>query len=298
MLLALLLGIETNVPSAAQSSPQWIRVIAAQGSGAHAVATEALVRHLRLRAPDVEVVVEAADERAGGVPARGTPPAVVVALGTAAVAAARRDQPSVPLVASMLLRAEDVRQTPNATGVYLEFDPDDEFRLLGRILPGIRRVGVLYSGTANKLRADAAARVAEPLGLRIQAEAVGSPDQIPTALQRLAEGASALWIIPDTLVVSPRTVQPLILFSFRTKIPLIGLSAAWVRAGALFALDRDYDDIGVQTAELAVKLLAGNRDVEPVGPRKYSYSINQRTADLMNIRLPKEIVAGAAVVVK
>ncbi|MFO0732606.1 MAG: ABC transporter substrate binding protein [Nitrospiraceae bacterium] len=55
--------------------------------------------------------------------------------------------------------------------------------------------------------------------------------------------------------MTPHTAEPILLSTFRNKIPLAGLSTSWVKAGALYALDRDYLDIGSQCGEIAGKIL-------------------------------------------
>mgnify|MGYP000844861521 CR=1 FL=1 len=79
------------------------------------------------------------------------------------------------------------------------------------------------------------------------------------------------------------------------KVPLAGLSASWVKAGALYALDRDYLDIGNQCGDIAGKILGGTSasSLAPIFPRKVTYSVNLKTAGAMNLELPQDVVRGA-----
>jgi putative ABC transport system substrate-binding protein len=74
-----------------------------------------------------------------------------------------------------------------------------------------------------------------------------------------------------------------------------GLSASWVKAGALYALERDYEDLGAQCAEMALKVLDGTRAsaLPPVMPRKVGYALNARTAEHLKLRLTPELLDGA-----
>jgi len=119
---------------------------------------------------------------------------------------------------------------------------------------------------------------------------------LPAALDALANNADVFWGITDQLVVTPQTAKSLLLFSFRNRIPFIGLSEARVKAGALYALDRDYPDIGRQCAELAEKILSGARanDLPPETPRQEAYVINRHTAEQMKLELPAKLLQGAA----
>src|SRR2546425_8044938 len=115
------------------------------------------------------------------------------------------------------------------------------------------------------------------MGLTLLARKAHSPKDLPDALASLNNRADGLWGVADQIVLNPQTVKPILLFSLRNRIPFVGLSATWVKAGALYALDRDYDDIGRQLGEAAVKILRGAApgSLPPASPRKVVYCINR-----------------------
>ena len=125
--------------------------------------------------------------------------------------------------------------------------------------------------------------------------AVETPRALPEALDEITRTADVLWGIPDSLVMTPQTAEPILLSTLKSKIPLVGLSASWVKAGALYALDRDYVDIGLQAGELAGKLLHGTSasSLSPVYPRKVAYVLNLKTASLINHEFPQDLIRGA-----
>jgi putative tryptophan/tyrosine transport system substrate-binding protein len=133
------------------------------------------------------------------------------------------------------------------------------------------------------------------MGLEIVARRVASPAEIPAALNALSSTADALWGIADDVVLTPETARAMILASLRTRIPFVGMSMQWAKAGAVYALDRDYADLGAQTADLAVRLLDGApaRAPEVIRPRKVTYALNMRSAELMKIAIPATAVRGA-----
>jgi putative ABC transport system substrate-binding protein len=73
------------------------------------------------------------------------------------------------------------------------------------------------------------------------------------------------------------------------------VSFSWVKAGALYALNRDYRDIGAQCGELAAKVLAGTpvSSLPPAAPRKVVYSVNLKTANHMKLEIAQALVDGA-----
>jgi putative ABC transport system substrate-binding protein len=230
---------------------------------------------------------------------RGEEPALLLALGSAAVEVARQVG-DVQVVAGMVLRPTDVLRGPQFTGVFLEFSAEVEFRYLERILPGQRRVAVLYNAMQNQRSIDEAGRAARAAGLELLARKVSAPSDIPATLQSLANNADVLWGIAENLVLTPQTARPILLFSLQSRIPFVGLRAPWVKAGAVYALERDYGDIGRQCAELAAQVLDGQLPVDlvPVPLRKVLYLINRRTADQLKLTISRDILRDAEEIIE
>jgi putative ABC transport system substrate-binding protein len=225
---------------------------------------------------------------------------LILTLGTLATRESLRRSQDVPVVAGMILSPEELAGAPNATGVFLQFPVETELEWLTRLVPSIRRVGIIYHSDESKARVAQAERLAPGINLAIQAYQIDRPQELPDALENLADRADALWGVTDPMVFNPETAKSLLLFSFRHQIPLIGHSTPWVKAGALYALDRDYTDIGAQCAEMAEKILAGQSvaSLPPVPPRKVRYTLNRRTAQQMKIDLPERAIHDAAEVVE
>lgn len=232
----------------------------------------------------------------GVTPLRDKGIGVVVALGADASVLVRHELPDMPVVTAMVVRSE-----LQGVGVSLDFPVDVQLQWIRRLLPPeARRIGVLYSPGANARIIARMREVAREYAMTIEARSVNSPADIPTALASLTSVADVLWAIPDDVVMTTETARSILLFSMRNRLPLIGLSHAWVRAGALFSLDRDYEDVGVQLADQVVRLLKGESEsaMRPEGPRKVVYAVNQRTAELMGMRLPPDVLRNAREVVR
>jgi putative tryptophan/tyrosine transport system substrate-binding protein len=227
--------------------------------------------------------------------ARQAGASLIFTLGSVATQSAVRQAPDTPIVACMILTQADLGKVGNATAVVLEFPPETEFRWLKRMLPGAKNVGVVYNPAENQARVDEATATAASVGLTLHARPVASPREIPQALESLASEVDVLWGLADSMVLNTQTAQSVLLFSLRNKIPFVGLSQPWAKAGALYALDRDYRDIGLQCAEVGYKILQGNepRAIPPSPPRKVVYSVNVRTANLLKLSLTDGVVKEA-----
>jgi putative tryptophan/tyrosine transport system substrate-binding protein len=220
---------------------------------------------------------------------------LVLTLGSMATDAALREITDIPLVACLVLRTDNLRKAPNATGVGLEFPLETQFAWIQKLLPEVRSIGVLYQPNENQKKIDAAAEIARKAGMRLEAYEVKTPQDIPAALDSLSRRAEVLWGMTDSLMLSPPIAKNILLFSFRNSIPLIGPSATWVKAGALYSLDWNYADLGAQCGEKAQKILAGAApsSLPPATPRKVLYSLNLVTARQMKLTVPEPMVRGA-----
>lgn len=221
---------------------------------------------------------------------------LVYALGAVGAGGVIDAQIDAPVIACLLLNLADVKKVPRAAGVALEIPVEVQFQWLTRMLPNAKRIGVLFNPKENQDTVNVAARVAHEMGFILTARPIETPRDIPAALNHLANEADVVWGLPDHVVLSPETAQPLLLFSLRNRLPFIGLSTSWAKAGALYALDRDYGDLGAQCGELARAMLDGQspESLPPASPRKVVYAINLKTARQMKITLPEPLVRGAA----
>jgi putative ABC transport system substrate-binding protein len=223
----------------------------------------------------------------------GTP---LLTVGSVATRAALDAPGGAPVIACMVGDGEGLGDAENATGVLLEFPLETQLQWIQRFVPKSQAIGVLYNPAENREQIKKAKRVADRLGLRLIPREVRRPQDLPDALRSLAREADMLWAVTDRTVLSRQTAQAILLFSFRNRMPFSGLSSSWVKAGALYALDRDYEDLGAQCAEMAIKVLRGERasDLPPSRPRKVVYVLNLRTAEHLKLNLSPDLVDGAA----
>lgn len=254
-------------------------------------------RGIRLGA---DLNVTALDDAAALAAVRASRADIVLAVGSRAQDLAKRAAPGSMIVSALTSNPQEPGAS-RATGVSLEFPLEQQVQWIRKVLPASqRRVGIIYSPAENEQTITRIREAARSAGLEIIAKSVQSPSDIPRALASMSGTADVLWGIPDEVVMTPETARSILLFSLRNRLPLIGLSVAWVRSGALFALDRDYADVGSQCAEQALRLLNGEtlQSVPPERPRKLVYALNLRTADLMSLKFSTETVRNAREVVR
>jgi putative tryptophan/tyrosine transport system substrate-binding protein len=220
---------------------------------------------------------------------------LVFTLGSFATGVAVKSVDAVPIIAGLVLSTEELGRRANATGVALEFPLETQLQWLVRVLPDCKRVGVLYDPAKKSQQVEAAGKIAQKMGLKLYAQKVETPSELPSGLNSLANRVDVLLGLADDLIYTPQTAKHILLFSFRNRIPLIGLSDEWVKAGALYSLDWDYQDLGRQCAEMAQKVLQGNpvSSCPPAYPRKVLYSVNLKTASHMKVQIPESLIQGS-----
>lgn len=236
----------------------------------------------------------AAAKRLEDLAARGRP-ALLITAGSVATRAGLERLPDTPIVAGLILDAEEIRAAPRATGVVLTLPAETEWRFLRRILPAARRVGVVYHEPAIGARMPAAREAAARAGLTLRERSIESAIEVADAVQGVARDSDVLWGVPDPMVLNARTARSILTLSLQLRVPLIGPSRNWVEAGALYALDRDYRDIGRQCGEMALQILRGASpaSLPPAAPRRVVCYVNPRTAREMKIAIPADVLREA-----
>jgi len=224
----------------------------------------------------VEIPADDAGERLKAA-AREDPDAAIIAFGPEAAVRAAHDAPALATVDCMSAQAG-----ASAKAVPAAIPLDQQTAWLKRLLPDARYIGVLYDPAQNAELVGALAAALRAADLNPVLAPVATPAMLPPALARLSSSADVLLAVPDTTVYTRETVKALLLFSFRRKLPLIGLSENWVHAGALYALDWDYHELGAFCGRLALGQLAGARTPAPAPPRLHIY-VNQRSARLFRM---------------
>ena len=221
-------------------------------------------------------------------------PDLVFALGTRASKLARERIKDVPVVFSMVLDPGMI-VGPNISGVSLDIPAKMKLREVKRVLPNVKKIGLIYSsGTISQYRE--ISQTCQELGFQLIARKIDAAKEFPRALKEIAGQADCFLMIPDPKIYFPRQVEHLLLESLRRKFPVVGLSSFYTKAGALISFDCDYKDLGRQAGEIALKIIDGENpaDIQPQRPRKIKFSLNLLTAERLEIKIPSAIIKQAS----
>jgi putative ABC transport system substrate-binding protein len=250
------------------------RMVVLKGSDSPRIETTLAALRERASMPiDVRAVsADARDDSALAALAadRGT---VIVAMGPVASDHAMR-LPAPGRVVHCLAGADALRA--GLPAIPSEVPAGDQAAWLAKLLPGVRTVAFLFDPARNTRRVEALAAAFNAAGYKTLLRPVPAPAALPAALESIAGRAEALVALPDATVFTRESSRGILLFSFRKRIPVVGPNDAWVRMGALYAVDWDYREVGAACARLAARE-AGLADAG-AGALRPRVSVNTKSA--------------------
>jgi len=223
---------------------------------------------------------------------RASDPSLVLAVGLKAAKAAQLEIVDIPVVYSMVLDPTKYGlTTPNMTGVLLEIPLERQLSAIRSVLPEVRRIGALYDPAKTAMTIAEAQRLTKRDGLELIANPVSHEREVPAALRALLGPVGALWLVPDSTVLTDESLRFILNAALEQHVPVIGFSREFARSGALLCLSVNYSDIGRQAGQLARKILDGRltMPMKPMPPERIDLSLNMKTARFLGIDIPKDL---------
>jgi hypothetical protein len=167
----------------------------------------------------------------------------------------------------------------------LDQPPIRSLLLIKYLIPTAERIGLLIS-RENTKRTASLVRAAEKLDLQLVIRIVDNEENLGVQLAAMLDEIDVLLALPDNKIHNRRNVSSILLTTYRNRIPLIGFSAAYVKAGALAAVYSTAENIGDQLADLIVQVFTSQGpEKQVIYPKYFSVSINSRVARSMGIQL-------------
>jgi putative tryptophan/tyrosine transport system substrate-binding protein len=177
---------------------------------------------------------------------------------------------------------------PNVAGVRFEVSAAAQLSRIREALPGAMRVGVLYDPDKSAAFVAAAERAAGKSGIRLVPAVVRDPREVAVVFRTIRDDVDALWLIPDSTVVTRESFEVLALQSAESKVPLVAFAEAFARQGALLALYPDPGAVGAECADLAGRILRGEAEPREIGirhPARPLLAVNRRIEEQLGVLL-------------
>ncbi|MGB5397717.1 MAG: ABC transporter substrate binding protein, partial [Gammaproteobacteria bacterium] len=151
---------------------------------------------------------------------------------------------------------------------------------------GWERVGYL-STSADDIRVQLLQDCASKLDFKLVKNVITGDNSLPDATDRILRDSDILLALPDNIIYNRHSVKNILLSAYRHRIPVIGFSDNFVRAGALASVYSTPDQLAEQVVVTIRRYF--DKDVSGINisipPAHYSVSINSQVAKALDIDL-------------
>lgn len=235
---------------------------------------------------------------------------LIFAMGSSATAAAMAATKEIPIVFYHLLDPVAVghvksmeRPGGNVTGVagLSVQQAETRLKILKEIVPTLRQVHIFYDiyNPISRGHFAIAEVAATRLGLHVAGHPISNDKELKDSINRIKKReGDAIYHVSDELVQS----QTEIIFSVarQKKLPTMFGGSAWAARGSLAGYGPNHFEMGRQAASLVDKILKGARPENlPIErAKKFDLFINLRTASIIGIKVPPEVLSRADNVIR
>lgn len=219
---------------------------------------------------------------------------LIVAVGLKAALAAKAEIADIPIVYMMILDPLKHQLTAaNMTGTLLEVPVDRQLKVMRAFLPTLHRLGMLYDPAKTSSRVKNATQQAATSNFQLKNLPVESDKDVPQQLRALLSDVEALWLIPDSTVLTNESIHFILESALAHQVPVIGFSPEFTRLGALLSMSSSYGNVGRETGLLVKRILDGDQllPLNPVPIERLKISVNLKTARFLGITFSKELMS-------
>ena len=291
--IALCAVLAVSVASAAQAAETRVIVLAELDKAPQSETVAALTAELQRNSVGVAVVAPDSATHAALAGAE-----LIVTVGGQAARTTVALEAAAPVLHVLLSRStlDALGHRPGGaswSAIVLDQPAERQIALIRLALPAHERIATI-AGPETPALARALAAAATHSGLDVRsAEAADIPALYP-ALRSVLEQPAVLVITPDGQVFNSQTVHHVLLTAFRLHAPVLGFSAAYVRAGAVLGLYTTPAQAGTEAAAVVRQALTGQALPPPIHHALFEVGVNPTVARALGLALPPaEALTGA-----
>lgn len=157
------------------------------------------------------------------------------------------------------LTTDPQKPDKNATGVTDMVDVKGQIAFTHQLFPKAKTIGLLYNAAEENsvVQIKIAKKEIAKLGLKAVVKTAATTNDVQQAAETLAGQADAIYIPTDnTAAAAMPTIGKV---SAAKKVPVVTADATMVKLAGVATVGINYEDLGKQTAKLAVKIIKGKK---------------------------------------
>jgi putative ABC transport system substrate-binding protein len=224
-------------------------------------------------------------------------PDVILTIGIEAFKYAKKIK-DIPVIYTMIpFHHFHITGQKKISGVCMFIQPERQIDTILEVFPDTKRIGLIYDPGNTEEFVHEALGTAKSKKIKLVAIKTFKAKDVPSIIESMKDKIDVFWMLPDTTIVNSETIDAILLFSFRNKIPTFTFSKKYVEMGATAALGIDPSDMGIQAGEIAKKLFTEGTAQGHIlsHPRKRVLIINQKIAKKLGLKIREEILRKADV---
>lgn len=180
----------------------------------------------------------------------------------------------------------------NVTGMTDLSPVKRQVALIKEFMPEIKRLGTIYNaGEANSVVLTSLLKqICKENGVKVEEATIANSSGVYQAAKSLVGKCDAIYIPLDNTVVSG--LEALIKICRRNKLPVFSADTDSVERGTVAALAIDYYRMGLQTADMAARILLGEKnpgDMPVESLQNLQLYVNADAAKKMGVSIPAAV---------
>jgi ABC-type uncharacterized transport system substrate-binding protein len=210
---------------------------------------------------------------------------LIVTVGGKAAARIAEQPSSTPVLHTVLPRKTlnyvyQNRSSARVSAIFVDQPFARKLALVRIAMPESKRIGILITANSEVDR-ERMQKMAAKFSLTLQFGVVDSEQQIGNVLRETLEQSDVLLALPDPSIFNQTTVKSILLSSYHNRVPVVGFSMAYVKAGAIAAVYSSPEEIGEHIGESIGQFLKHRGRINPTHsfPKYFSVSTNKSVAD-------------------
>lgn len=189
-------------------------------------------------------------------------------------------------------------RTHQISGVSNFVDIKPQIEMIQEIQPELKKLGVIYNPTeVNSVHiVELLRNVCRELNITLKEQTVTRTSELPQASTSLVQQVDAIYVGNDNTALSG--FKSIVNAALKKKIPVYSSDVDQVKQGALAAKGPNQFSLGVQAAEMSLRLLRGEKlsDIAIEYPKITEIHINMIMAQALNLRIKDSLLLSSKLI--